>query len=138
MIIYVQFIFLYINPHFLSLKIFLIMSSPDLYSEIPLPYENVSNESFSFDVLSIPLPPPTQTTIDSCCNTSKPQYIPSITTTTFRRDGDVVTPVCREREALTTAEKEYDEISKNQRCSFDIWDDDDDGLTLSKSTIPTY
>src|SRR5271156_3424062 len=98
MIIYVQFIFLYINPHFLFLKTFLIMSSPDLYSEIPLPYENVSNKSFSFDALNIPLPPPTQTTIDSCGNTSKPQYIPSITTTTFRRDGDVVTPVCRERE----------------------------------------
>jgi len=112
------------------------MSSLDLYSEIPLPYENDSNKSLYFDVSNIPLPRQSPTnsptkTKDSTGDWCQSKYIPTHTTTAFRRDGNTVTPIRMD----DVKASEYDAISKQEKCSYDIWDDGDQGLAVSNSIL---
>jgi len=100
--------------------------SDDLYSEIPLPSENDNNKPFSFNTINCNTNSRKEATgITSNVNSQNPSYIPRITTTTFRRDGNT----------LTAVEVDYGYVSKFQTCSHDIWDDGDDGIETSKSTL---
>src|SRR5271156_5329003 len=100
--------------------------SDDLHSEIPLPSENDNNKLFSFNTINCNTKSSKNTTeIIPTVNSQNPSYIPRITTTTFRRDGNT----------LTAVEVDYGYVSKFQTCSHDIWDDGDDGIETSKSTL---
>src|SRR5271156_1503558 len=99
--------------------------SDDLYSEIPLP-ENDNNKPFSFNTINCNTDSSKEAAgSGSSINSQNSSNIPKLTKTTFRRDGNTVTAI----------EVEYDNVCKLQACSYDIWDDGDDGIEISKSTL---
>ena len=99
--------------------------SDDLYSEIPLS-ENDNNKPFSFNTINCnPDSSKEAARSGSSINSQNSSNIPRLTKTTFRLDGNTVTAI----------EVEYNDISKVQKCSYDIWDDGDDGIETSKSTL---